>query len=99
MIKLTHEKSLSGSFAFASFAYGIILFFSVLVWFLPEREQVIANFRVYMLPAILFGFTGKLIHEKGRGNTGKIGKYLLALACLSCGAFLGLFIHTFFTGK
>ncbi|MDD1964095.1 hypothetical protein NPS29_02085 [Pseudomonas putida] len=99
MIKMRHEKSLSGTFAIAGFVYGIILFFSVLVWFLPEREQVIAHFRVYMVPTIIFGFTGKLIHEKGSGNAEKVGKYLLSLAALSCGAFFGLFIHTFFTGK
>lgn len=60
MLEMKHEKALSGSFVFAGLAYGLLLFFLVLVWFLAERAEVIANFRAYMLPAIFFGVTGKL---------------------------------------
>ncbi|MEN5027846.1 hypothetical protein [Pseudomonas sp. Ps21-P2] len=99
MTQAKRNKTLSGSFAFAGLAYGVLLFFLVLIWFLPERAQVIAHFRAYMLPVIFFGATGSIVYREGKGSAEKAGKCLMAMAYLSSGAFLGLFIYTFLTGK
>lgn len=99
MTQAKRNKTLSGSFAFAGLAYGVLLFFLVLIWFLPERAQVIAHFRAYMLPVIFFGATGSIVYRQGKGSAEKAGKCLMAMAYLSCGAFFGLFIYTFLTGK
>lgn len=99
MLEVSHGKSLSGSFVFAGLAYGLLLFFVVLVWFLPERAEVLAHFRAYMLPAIIFGLMGKLMYRKSGGSAEKIGKLLLGIAYVCCGAFIRLFIYTFLTGQ
>lgn len=99
MLEIKHDKSLSGSFVVAGFAYGLLLFFVVLIWFLPERAEVVAHFRVYMLPAIFLGVTGKVMYGRGQNVAVKVGKFLLAMAYLCCGAFIGLFIFTFMTGR
>jgi hypothetical protein len=98
MLEVSHGKSLSGSFVFAGLAYGLLLFFVVLVWFLPERAEVLAHFRAYMLPAIIFGLMGRVMYRYGERSAERVGKFLLGIAYLSCGAFIGLFIYTFMTG-
>lgn len=99
MIGMKPDKQLSASFVFTGLAYGVLLFFVLLVWFLPERGEVIAHFRLYMLPVIFFGLTGKIAYDRGQGTAERAGKCLMAVAYLCCGAFIGLFIYTFMTGK
>lgn len=96
MGKLEHKKSLGASFVLGSMGGGILLFVLVLVWLLPAREEVVAHFRMYMLPVILLGFVGKLMHEKGQAKVELVGKWVLGLGFVSCGSFVALFIHTFF---
>ncbi|MGA3679552.1 hypothetical protein [Pseudomonas graminis] len=96
MNKLEHKKSLSAAFVLGGMGSGVLLFFLVLVWFIPGREEVVAHFRVYMVPIILFGFVGKLMHEKGQARVEVLGKYLLGWGYVSCGAFVALFVYTFF---
>lgn len=99
MLKMKGNKRLSGPFVFAGLAYGVLLFFVALVWLLPERSEVISHFRLYMMPAVFFGLTGRLIYDKGQGRAETAGKWLMAIGYLSCGAFIGLFVYTFMTGK
>lgn len=99
MLELKHRKTLSAGYALVCLVAGIVLFFTVLIWFLPPRAEIMSHFRVYLLPTIFFGFTGKLIHEKNSGNLEKLGKGLLGLAAVSAGALLGLFIYTLINSK
>jgi hypothetical protein len=93
------KQPLRSSFALAGLAYGVLLFFGVFIWFLPERAEVIAHFRVYMLPVFFFAITGRVMYDRANGRAMKVGRCLMAMAYLSCGAFTGLFIYTFMTGK
>lgn len=71
MTQAKRDKTLSGSFVLAGLAYGVSLFFLVLIWFLPERAQVLAHFRAYMLPIIFFGATGSIVYGEGQGSAEK----------------------------
>jgi hypothetical protein len=99
VLEVKHRKTLSAGYALVCFVAGVALFFTVLIWFLPSRAEIMSHFRLYLLPTIFFGFTGKLIHEKNSGNLEKLGKGILGLAAASAGALLGLFIYILINSK
>lgn len=67
MTQAKRNKTLSGSFVFAGWAYGVLLFFLVLIWFLPERAQVITPSGLYVARDFFRG-DGEHCVSRGQGE-------------------------------
>ncbi|MDB5998085.1 MAG: hypothetical protein JWP42_5221 [Pseudomonas sp.] len=79
-----------------SAAIGVLLFWLVGVWLLPERTLILKYFRGYMSVGVVTMFLGAYMYEKRGPITKKIGAWILAVGFACAGAFFALGFYLFY---
>jgi len=88
------EKSIA-PFLLKSAAVGIVVFWMVGVWLLPEKAIVLHNYRLYMSICVVPMSLGAYMFQK-TGLTKKIGAWIFAVGMGCLGAFLAMSFYLFY---
>jgi hypothetical protein len=80
----------SASYLLGCAAGGVILFWVIGVWLLPDRQLVLKNFRGYMAIGFMLTLVGAYVYERGSGIVKNAGKSLLGAGFGCIGAFFAL---------
>lgn len=96
---MTSEQSLEkpiGTLLLKSAGIGVLLFWLVGVWFLPEKTLILKYFRGYMAVGVVIMTLGAYIYEKPGVISKKMGAWTLAVGFGCGGAFFALGFYLFY---
>jgi len=93
-LPVSSEKPIA-AFLLKSAGVGVVLFWLVGVWLLPEKATVLKNFRVYMAAGVVPITIGAYVYEKLSVKTKKIGSWITAFGFCCAGAFFAMSFYLF----
>lgn len=98
---MKYEKSgsrpISGFLFMKCVAFGLLLFWLVGVWLLPERSVALKYFRGWLIPPFLLTLFGRLMIDKFNPRFQIAGDIVFGLGLVALGAFFGFCSYLIFT--